>query len=224
MKKFNIALDGPSGAGKSSMADLLAEKYNLRHLDTGAMYRAAGWYLNSIGVKPDDPGFADAVSRIQIEMPDDGRVIVNGIDVTSTIRKPEVSKLASLYASAPAMREKMVDLQQKIAASQGFIVDGRDICDVVLPDAPVKIYLDASPEARAERRLRQDQEKGIEITYEQVLKDIEARDEQDRNREVSPLRISKDAVVLDSGHLTIEQTLKALEEIVNSSLKKEGLL
>ncbi len=225
MKKFNIALDGPSGAGKSSVADLLAAKYDMKHLDTGAMYRALSWLLNREKISlEDEKKLQEALDKVVLDLPADGRVIINGQDVTSLIRTPEVSMLASRYASSGLVRKKMVELQQQITARKGFIVDGRDICDVVLPDAEVKIYLDASPEARARRRYLQDLESGKQVSYEQVLSSICARDEQDRNRPVSPLTISDQAVVVDSSDLSLDETVSAISKIVSESLKKEGLL
>ena len=225
MKKFNIALDGPSGAGKSSIADQLAEIYQMKHLDTGAMYRAISWLLNQEKIDPEnDLAIENALKSAVLDLPEDGRVIINGIDVSEIIRTPEVSMLASLYASKAPVRQKMVELQQKIASRQGFIVDGRDICDVVLPDALVKIYLDASADARAKRRYLQDLENGKSVEYEEVLRQIEQRDYQDRHRAISPLKISDQAVVIDSSQLNIEQTVAKACKVVNERLKKEGLL
>lgn len=220
MKAFNVALDGPSGAGKSSVADVIAKTYNLTHLDTGAMYRAIALTLHSQNVKPESGQALDeTLAKIQLEMKD-GQVIVNGQNITGQIRKPEVSALASTYSALPAVRHKLVDLQQKIAAKKGYILDGRDICDVVLPDAEVKLYLDAAPQARAKRRLLQDQEKGIETNYEDVLNGILKRDEADRSRKTDPLRISKAATVVDSSELTFDETVNAVCQIIDQTLKE----
>lgn len=225
MKKFNIALDGPSGAGKSSVADRLAVHYDMKHLDTGAMYRAISWLLDQSGIGPENESGVEAVLKdIDLKMPEGQEVWINGNDVTELIRTPQVSMLASRYASLPAVRRKMVSLQQQIASEKGYIVDGRDICDVVLPDAEVKIYLDASPEARARRRYLQDQQAGKDVVYEQVLADIEKRDLQDRNRDVSPLRISEQAVLVDSSDLNLDQTVSEICRIADQMLEKEGLL
>lgn len=223
MKAFNVALDGPSGAGKSSVADVIAQKYNLTHLDTGAMYRAIGLTLHDQNVKPESGQTLEkALADIQLEMKD-GKVIVNGNDLTDQIRKPEVSTLASTYSALPAVRHKLVDLQQKIAANKGYILDGRDICDVVLPEAEVKLYLDAAPQARARRRLLQDQEKGIATNYEEVLNGILKRDEADKNRKTDPLRISKSAIVVDSSGLTFDETVEAVCKIIDQTLKEAKL-
>lgn len=151
-------------------------------------------------------------------------MIINGIDVSEIIRTPEVSMLASLYASKAPVRQKMVELQQKIASRQGFIVDGRDICDVVLPDALVKIYLDASADARAKRRYLQDLENGKSVEYEEVLRQIEQRDYQDRHRAISPLKISDEAVVIDSSQLNIEQTVAKACEVVNETQERRSFM
>ncbi len=220
MEAFNVALDGPSGAGKSSVADVIAKTYNLTHLDTGAMYRAIALTLHHQNVAPESGTALDeALAKIQLEMKD-GQVIVNGQNITDQIRQPEVSALASTYSALPAVRHKLVDLQQKIAAKKGYILDGRDICDVVLPNAEVKLYLDAAPQARARRRLLQDQQKGIETSYEEVLNGILKRDEADRNRKTDPLRISKAAVVVDSSELTFDETVNAVCKIIDQTLKE----
>lgn len=218
MRKFNVALDGPSGAGKSTAADLLGERLHLHHLDTGAMYRAIAYGLNAAGIAPQESeALSNALTTMDLEVQDQN-ILLNGQDLTREIRTPEMSRLASLYSALPSVRKHLVAMQQKIASKKGYILDGRDICDVVLPDAEVKIYLDASVEARARRRLLQDLEKGKDVTYEEVFKDIEARDLQDRTRAVSPLRISRQASLLDSSNLTLEQTVDAMEALVLESL------
>lgn len=220
MKKFNIAIDGPSGVGKSSAADGLAEIYNLTHIDTGAMYRAIALALHQSNIPPVcNDSLQDALNAINLEYKE-GNVILDGEDVSSSIRTPEVSLLASQYSALPPVRQKLVALQQNIAQSKGYILDGRDICDVVLPDAEIKIYLDASAAARAKRRYLQDLQKGKEVIFEKVLEDIEVRDEQDRNREISPLKVSDQAVYVDSSNMNLEETIAALQEIVENELRK----
>ena len=222
MKAFNVALDGPSGAGKSSIADVIASRYGLTHLDTGAMYRAIALTLHEMDIPAESGNTLDqALAGIDLQIKD-GRVIVNGRDVSEEIRKPYVSALASQYSALPAVRRKLVVLQQHIAADKGYILDGRDICDVVLPDAEVKLYLDAAPEARAQRRLLQDQAKGIDVSYEDVLKAILERDQTDSNRKTDPLRISDAAVGVDSSNLTFDQTVEAVYKIINQTLLKEA--
>lgn len=223
MKPFNVALDGPSGAGKSSVAKAIASKYGLHHLDTGAMYRAIALALHEMGVEPaSSQALEQALEQIHLVL-DHDQVLVNGHNVTSQIRQPEISSLASQYSALPAVRKKLVAIQQQIAAHKGYILDGRDICDVVLPDAEVKIYLDASPQARARRRMLQDEEKGIYQPYEQVLQAIEARDYADQHRKTDPLQISKQATVVDSSAMDFDQTVARIEQIIQQALKEASL-
>lgn len=223
MQKFNVALDGPSGAGKSSVADEIARIYDLIHLDTGAMYRALAWKLNAMQIEPrSSKELEDALSSIDLKVnPADQSISVNGENVSQIIRTPEVSRLASIYSALPEVRIRLVALQQEIARSKGYILDGRDICDVVLPDADVKIYLDAAPEARANRRMLQNEEKGIEEPYEEVLAAIIERDARDKNRKEAPLRVSKDARVLDSSSLNFQETVDVVCEWINQALSAQ---
>ncbi len=225
MNSFNIAIDGPSGAGKSSLADALAAEYGLIHLDTGAMYRAVALALHQQGIAPtSSEALVQALQAIDLDMSYQDKVFLNHQDVSQAIRTPEVSQLASQYSVLPEVRQKLVALQQQIAASKGFIVDGRDICDVVLPQAEVKIYLDAAPEARAKRRMLQDAQKGKMIPYEEVLADILQRDQRDMNRKENPLRKSEQATLVDSSHLNFDQTLLALKSVVELALSERRIL
>lgn len=218
MSTFNIALDGPSGVGKSTTADLLAERFGLHHLDTGAMYRAIGYGLHQKKIDPaESPALQQALDQMHLEV-NGQQICLDGQDVTEIIRTPQVSLLASQYSALPSVRRRLVAMQQAIAAHKGYILDGRDICDVVLPDAEVKLYLDASTQARARRRYLQDTEKGKQVTFEEVCQDIEARDLQDRSRTVSPLRISENATVIDSSDLTLEQTVEKMAEVIRQTL------
>lgn len=223
MQKFNVALDGPSGAGKSSVADEIARIYDLIHLDTGAMYRALAWKLHAMQMEPKSSKELEvALSSIDLKVnPADQSISVNGENVSQIIRTPEVSRLASIYSALPEVRIRLVALQQEIARSKGYILDGRDICDVVLPDADVKIYLDAAPEARAKRRMLQNEEKGIEEPYEEVLAAIIERDARDKNRKEAPLRVSKDARVLDSSSLNFQETVDVVCEWINQALSAQ---
>lgn len=221
MKAFNVAIDGPSGAGKSSIADAIALRYGLHHLDTGAMYRAIALYMNRLGLQPQSSAALEqALESLSLNMTRDGRVLLNGEDVSEAIRDPQVSALASSFAALPAVRKKLVAMQKEIAENKGYILDGRDICDVVLPDAEVKIYLDAAPQARAKRRMLQDQQKGKEMPYEDVLKAIIERDRQDSNRKEAPLRISDAATVVDSSDLSFDETVEAIARLIEQSLKE----
>lgn len=211
---YQIAIDGPSGSGKSTLAKGAASKLGIMYLDTGAMYRTCGLCAIKTGIEPKDP---EAVARmldsmdLQIRFADGiQHMILNGEDVTGSIRTPEVSRAASDISSLPFVRTAMVDMQRKIAADQSFVVDGRDIGSVVLPNAKYKFFLTASPEARAKRRFLELQEKGTPQEYEEVLKDIIWRDKQDSERAASPLIKVDDAVEIDTSDIGIQETLDLL--------------
>ena len=215
---LNIAMDGPVGAGKSSIAAEVAKRLGILHLDTGAMYRAIGLTALRRGVDVSDEAAAVALSKeleISVAHETDGQhTFVNGEDVTGLIRTPEVSMATSTVSKHLGVRQGMVALQQKLAAQTPMLVDGRDICIRVLPNATVKIYLTASAEERARRRWLEMQQKGAPDTYEQVLEDLKKRDAQDMNREVDPLRPAEDAVIVDSTELNFEQVVEAILAIV----------
>ncbi len=215
---LNIAMDGPVGAGKSSIARAVANRLGILHLDTGAMYRAVGLSALRAGIDLQDEEAVTAHTRV-IEVAvahstDGQRTIVNGEDVTDFIRTPEVSMAASTVARYPGVRREMVVIQQKLAASTPMLVDGRDICVRVLPNATVKLFLTASAEERARRRWLEMQAKGDTVPYEDVLRDLRARDEQDMNREVDPLRPTADAVIVDSTDMSFEQVVDYILSIV----------
>ena len=215
---LNIAMDGPVGAGKSSIAAEVARRLGILHLDTGAMYRAIGLTALRRGVDVTDENAAVALSReldISVAHEADGQhTFVNGEDVTGLIRTPEVSMAASSISKYLGVRQGMVALQQKLAAQTPMLVDGRDICLRVLPNATVKLYLTASAEERARRRWLEMQQKGASDTYEQVLEDLKKRDDQDMNREVDPLRPTEDAVIVDSTEMNFEQVVEYILAIV----------
>ncbi|MBP3454594.1 MAG: (d)CMP kinase [Clostridia bacterium] len=215
---LNIAMDGPVGAGKSSIAAEVARRLGILHLDTGAMYRAIGLTALRRGVDVADEAAAVALSKeLDISVahePDGQHTFVNGEDVTGLIRTPEVSMAASSISKYLGVRQGMVALQQKLAAQTPMLVDGRDICLRVLPNATVKLYLTASAEERARRRWLEMQQKGASDTYEQVLEDLKKRDDQDMNREVDPLRPTEDAVIVDSTEMNFEQVVEYILAIV----------
>lgn len=215
---LNIAMDGPVGAGKSSIATEAARRLGILHLDTGAMYRALGLTAIERGVSLEDEAAVTALAKqVDIGVAHTVRgqqTLVDGRDVTGLIRTPEVSMAASAVGKYAGVRREMVALQQRLAATTPMLVDGRDICLRVLPDAPVKIYLTASAEARARRRWLEQVQKGNNQPFEQVLADVIARDEQDMNRAVDPLRPTEDAVILDTTELDFEQTVQAVLAIV----------
>lgn len=213
--KFNIAIDGPSAAGKSTIADILAERLGYNHLDTGAMYRAVAYEALKKDIAFDDEEkIVEMIHEMDLDMRIDGSVWLDGEDISEAIRANEISMGASDVSKLQGCREAMVEMQQKICAEGGYILDGRDIGTVVLKDAPVKIYMVASAEARAERRVLQNIEKGIEADYETILEDIRKRDYQDMHREHSPLRKADDAVEVDTSEMTIEEVVERVLEII----------
>ena len=215
---MNIAIDGPVGAGKSSIADAVAKKLNILHLDTGAMYRTFGLYALRSGVDmTSEEALSELVEKVDIQVKYAGgaqQTLLFGEDVSDLIRTGEVSAAASLVSKWPAVRRRMVRAQQEIAKTADMLIDGRDIGTVVLHDSPCKIFLTAAAEERARRRYVQQVEKGDMTPFEQVLRELNARDEQDMNRKTDPLRQAEDAVLVDSTNMTPEETVDAIIRIV----------
>ena len=214
---YNIAIDGPAGAGKSTIAKALAKKMNLIYVDTGAMYRAMALYLLREKVNPDD---AQAVSKkceeadITIRYEDGVQVVyLNGENVNAFLRTEEVGNMASKTSPQPAIRRKLVELQQKLAANSDCVMDGRDIGTCVLPNADVKIYMTASSYVRAKRRFDELTAKGEVCDLEKIKADIEERDYRDMHRETSPLKQAEDALLLDTSDMTIEEVVSAMISI-----------
>jgi len=218
-RHFTIAIDGPGGAGKSTVADEIAKKLNILHLDTGAMYRAFAYQALLENIDPDDePGLSALADRISIGIRFTGgkqQTLVNGTDVSGRIRTPEISFAASTCSKAGAVRRLMVRMQQELAKTRSMVLDGRDIGTKVLPDATLKVYLTASPQVRARRRFDELTAKGQPAGYDKVLSDVIARDHQDSTRAIDPLRPAEDAVVIDTTALTrpqvVDTVLKLLE-------------
>lgn len=212
--RLNIAMDGPVGAGKSSIADEVAARLGILHLDTGAMYRALGLKALREGIDPkDETGIVALSERLElaVRIGEKGQeTLLDGEDVSSLIRTSEVSMAASTVSRYAPVRRRMVALQQQLAAGQDMIVDGRDICTTVLPKAPLKIYLTASAEERARRRWKEMQEKGGTDSYEEILRQVRERDAQDMGRAVEPLRPAEDAVIVDTTELSFEQVVNAI--------------
>ena len=214
---FAIAIDGPAGAGKSTAARKAAENLNFIYVDTGAMYRTIGLYMLENNVPADnEDALKNALDQIQIELKyKDGVqcMFLNGEDVSGRIRTPEVSAQASVVAAVPAVREKLLDLQRSMAASQDVIMDGRDIGTHILPDAELKIFLTASVEERARRRYLELVEKGEECNIEDIRKDIADRDYRDMHRETAPLRQAEDAVLLDTSDMTLDEVVTEITRL-----------
>ena len=212
MRVFTIAIDGPVGAGKSSVADEVARRLGVLHLDTGAMYRAFAWLAIQEGVSLADEAALEALTKRALPdvLYEDGhqRTLIDGRDVTGFIRTPDISMAASTVSKAACVRAAMVERQQALARERSMVLDGRDIGTRVLPDATLKIYLTASPEARARRRLEDLQKSGEDASFEAVLQDVLRRDRQDMTREVDPLRPAPDAQVLDSSDMPFEHVVE----------------
>ncbi len=222
--RLNVGIDGPVGAGKSTVADAVAARLGILHLDTGAMYRALG--LTAIRRNmdlQDEPAIVALCNSLNFTVShetDGQHTFVEGEDVTGLIRTPEVSMAASTVSRYADVRKAMVRLQQKLASETDMLLDGRDICTTVLPNATAKIYLTASAEERARRRFLEMQSKGSTDTFEEVLEAVIKRDEQDMNRPVEPLRQAEDAVLVDSTHLTFDEVVEEILRIVEE--KRHG--
>lgn len=219
MKKITVAVDGPAGAGKSTISALAAKKLGLTYIDTGAMYRACALMALETGV--DVRNETNSLHRMfedfdleLITENGENRVILNEVDITREIREPQISIGASYISAIPFVRDKMVELQRKMAESKSVLMDGRDIGTNVFPNADVKIFLTADVHKRAERRYKELLEKGEETTLEEVLSEMKKRDENDSNRAYAPLKIADDAIVVDTTELTIEQSLEKIISVI----------
>ena len=220
---LSIAIDGPVGAGKSTIADEVSRRLGILHLDTGAMYRAVGLAVTGHGIDPQDEAAVTALcekggAHVDVRYENGAQVtLVNGQDVTGLIRTQEAGTAASAVSRYPAVRRMLVARQRELAKEQPMLLDGRDIGTVVLPDAPVKVYLTASPEARAQRRLNQLREKGEDADFAAILAEVNARDHQDMTRDVDPLRQAEDATLVDSSDLTFEETVQAILKLAEAA-------
>ena len=216
---YSIAIDGPSGAGKSSLAKKLAAAFGFIYVDTGAIYRTVGLAAQRKGIEPKDEDSVKAILpelEIAMKYNEAGEqcMLLNGEDVSSAIRMPEISLYASDVSAHSSVRSFLLEMQRKFARESNVIMDGRDIGTVVLPDAELKIYLTADVAARAQRRYLELQQKCVDAVYEDVLEDMKLRDWQDMNREVAPLKQADDAVVVDSTNIDFEETFKVLCDVV----------
>ncbi|WP_298066315.1 (d)CMP kinase [uncultured Cetobacterium sp.] len=218
MKNYIIALDGPAGSGKSTIAKVIAKNFGLTYLDTGAMYRMVALYILENNI--DFNNVADVeniLNNIKVDIIDD-KFILNGKDVSLEIRTPEVTKIVSPVSAIKAVRVKLVDLQREISKGKKVILDGRDIGTVVFPNADLKVFLVASPEERAKRRVKDYASKGITEDFETVLKDILERDHTDSTRKESPLKKAKDAIEVDTSFLNIEESVQAISNLIKEKI------
>ena len=215
---YRIAIDGPAGAGKSTMAKALAERLSIDYIDTGAMYRAVALKLLKTGVDYED---RDALEKLLKGTDVDYcgvRVYLDGEDVSSVIRTPEVSDMASKSSAVPAVRDKLGELQMAIAKKRSVIMDGRDIGTVIIPDAEFKFYLNASSRIRAYRRVCEMREKGIDCDLDSVEQEIKERDYRDSHRDYHPLRKADDAVEIDTSDMKISEVVEKMMEIINEKI------
>ena len=215
---FIVAIDGPAGAGKGTITKLVGEKLGLVNIDTGATFRcvALNMLQEKIDVKEENR-IEEMLNRLHIDMYPNGKIYLNGKEVTKKIREKDVNDFVSPVAVLPIVRNKLLEVQRKIAEGKDVIMEGRDIGTVVFPNADVKIYLDAAAEERARRRVLQNQEKGIKSSYEEVLKGIKDRDKRDSTREIAPLKKAEDAIYVDSTNLSIEQVVEKIIEIIEEN-------
>lgn len=212
---YSVAIDGPAGAGKSTVAKLAAEALGFCYVDTGAIYRTVGYHMDFYGIGPKDTdGITRLIGDVNLDITYDAagnqRMILNGRDVSDEIRTPRMSQIASVISAQPVVREFLLEMQRDIARKNNVIMDGRDIGTVVLPHADVKIFLTASAEVRAQRRLLELESKGQKTDRNRVLQEILQRDEQDRTRKIAPLIQAKDAILLDSSAWSREETVAAV--------------
>lgn len=207
---LRIAIDGPGGAGKSTIAKLVGDKLGLEYIDTGAMYRAVGLKLNRKGIKPDDLiSISNVLEETTIDFVN-GKIILDGDDVSDIIRTQEISKFASIYSQIPEVRSKLVDIQRRIAAGKSVIMDGRDIGTNVLTDAELKVFLTADSMVRARRRYDELRSKGVNANLDDIHEEIKDRDYQDMNRKLNPLAQAEDAIRLDTSDMTIDEVVNTI--------------
>ena len=217
-----IAIDGPAGSGKSTIAKLLAKELGFTYIDTGAMYRAVALKIKRLGIDPDNK---EAVVNVlketdtRLKTNEEIKVFLDGEDVSSEIRTEEIGKIASKIARYPEVRKILVEMQRKIGEeAKNAVIEGRDTGTVIFPDADIKIFMTAKPEVRAERRFKELKEKGLNVSYEEILKEILERDKLDTTREDSPLKPAKDAIIIDTSDKTLKDVFKEILSIVRSRL------
>lgn len=224
MSPISVAIDGPSGAGKSTLARRAAKELGFIYVDTGAIYRTVALYCHRKGINPKDTAaIASLLPEVQVDLDygesGEQRMLLNGEDVSGLIRTPEISMFTSAVSAVPEVRVFLLEKQRELARVRDVIMDGRDIGTVVLPNATVKIYLTAAAEARAQRRCTELREKGMDVTFEEVLKDVQDRDYNDSHRAVSPLKQADDARLVDTTCLDLEQSLSVLVQVIREGIQ-----
>ena len=222
-KQYAVAIDGPSGAGKSTLARAAAERLGILYVDTGAIYRTIGLYVQRRGIDPKDTAAVlAALPDIRIGMDHDAdgmqRMLLNGEDVTADIRLPEISMYASAVSAIQGVRDFLMEMQRSLARERSVIMDGRDIGTVVLPDADVKIFLYADVEVRAKRRELELRQRGTPKPYEEVLPEMEERDYNDTHRAAAPLRAADDAIMVDTSSMDFDASLALLLDVIRGSV------
>lgn len=224
MNKIIIAIDGPAASGKGTLARKIAETYGFGYLDTGLLYRAVGYQVMRTGGNPENA--QDALAAAYSIIKEITASPLNNILHSATLREDDVGGVASKVAAIPEVREALLDFQRNFPESQakGAVLDGRDIGTVIFPKAPVKLFITASTEIRAQRRLKELQSRNISATYDAVLKDMRARDARDTGRKAAPLKAADDAVILETSEMTAEEVLRKALDVVRGKLGKAGLL
>ncbi len=219
---FVVAIDGPAGAGKGTITKKVGEKLALINIDTGAMFRCVALKMLQEGIALEENNkIEECLNHMKIDLKENGEIFINEEEVSQKIREEEVTNFVSPISTLPMVREKLLKWQRKVAEGKRVIMEGRDIGTVVFPNADVKIYLDASAEERAIRRQKQNEEKGIKSSYEEVLQNIVDRDKRDMSRSIAPLKKAEDAIYIDSSDMTIEEVVNRVIEIVKRKKEKE---
>ena len=219
---ISIAIDGPAGAGKSTIAKAVAQKLSFIYVDTGALYRAIGLYALKSNLNSENKVIF-SLKEIKVDLKFENnsqKVFLCDEDVSEKIRTPEVSMMASKVSAISAVREFLFDLQRDLARKNNVIMDGRDIGTVILPDADVKIFLTASSEKRAQRRYKELVEKGLQVSYDDILNDIIKRDADDSNREIAPLKVAQDAILVDTSEYNLEESINLILNVIKNKLKR----
>ncbi len=223
---FIVAMDGPAGTGKGTITSLISKEMGLVNIDTGATYRCVALYAIKNNIKLEEKEkIIESLPNIHIDMKNEQgvqKVYLNNEDVTSEIRSKEVTKIVSQVSSIVEVRFAMVEVQRNLAKGKDVIMEGRDITTYVFPNADVKIYLDADEEERAKRRYKEMQEKGIEMTYDEVLKNIQIRDKNDKEKEIGALKIAEDAIYIDTTNLSIEEVKEKVKKIITEKYKNKN--